>query len=387
MMGWMIWVIGIGMVVGSWLLEDEAAIEINKILNGKGKVKFHDTKNRIYEIEIFNGYSFKDLQDVKGKIENFLKREVLITNENFKYYIKPVIQKDIPTLVPFQIFNTQKETGLKVAIAIGSEKMIYLDFVGMPHTLIGGTTGWGKSIFVKNLILQVLSNFPDCELELFDFKGGIELSEFKRLKQTKSFIIKPYEAISVITEIYEQVEERLELLDESNSRDWMVHNKKSTKIMKPKFVIIEEFMILLGEDNEIKETLIKLLAISRAVGIYFIFTSQRFDAKIIDPRIKANIDNRICFHTADSINSSVILDQTGAERLNTVGRCLISLGGEIEEGQTPYITEDDVQNAIKSHLKPRREVLEDKTDKNKGSDKKGSQKPKNAKNEGVIIWG
>ena len=386
MMWWMTWVIGGMMAVTYWLLEDEAAVEINKILNGKGKVKRHDKKNRIYEIEIFNGYSFKDLQDTKGKIENLLKREVMITNENFKYYIKPVIQKNIPTVVPFQIINT-KETGFKVAVAIGSGKMIYLDFVGMPHTLIGGTTGWGKSIFVKNLILQILSNFPDCELELFDFKGGVELSEFKRLKQTKSFTIKPYEAISVITEIYEQVEERLELLDESNSRDWMVHNKKSNKMIKPKFVIIEEFMILLGEDKEIKETLIKLLAISRAVGIYFIFTSQRFDAKIIDPRIKANIDNRICFHTADSINSSVILDQTGAERLNTVGRCLISLGGEIEEGQTPFVTEDDVQNAIKSHLKPHREVEDTNSNKSKGIKKGGSQEPKNTKNEGVILWG
>ena len=386
MMWWMIWVIGIGMAVGSWLLEDEAAIGINKILNGKGKVKFHDRKNRIYEIEIDNGYSFKDLIDLKGKIENFLKREVLITNENFRYFIKPIVEKNIPTVVPFQIINT-KETGFKVAVAIGSGKMIYLDFMRMPHTLIGGATGWGKSIFVKNLILQILSNFPDCEFELFDFKGGVELKEFKKLRQAKSFTIKPYEAANLITEIYNEIEQRLELLDESDSRDWMAHNKKSTKSMKPKFVIIEEFMILLGEDKEIKDTLIKLLAISRATGVYFIFTSQRFDAKIIDPRIKANIDNRICFHTADSINSSVILDQTGAERLNTVGRCLISLGGEIEEGQTPYVTEDDVQNAIKSHLKPRREVLEDKTDKNKGSDKKGSQEPKNAKNEGVIIWG
>ena len=385
MMWWMTWVIGGMMAVTCWLLEDETAAEIDKILNGKGKVKFHDKKNRIYEIEIYNGYSFKDLQDVKGKIENFLKREVLITNENFSYFIKPIVEKNIPTVVPFEVISTQNATGLKVAVAIGSGKIIYLDFMRMPHTLIGGATGWGKSNFLKNLIVQILSNFPDCELELFDFKGGVELKEFKKLKQTKSFTIKPYEAANIINEIYNEIEERLELLDESDSRDWMAHNKKSNKIMKPKFVIIEEFMILLGEDKDIKETLIKLLAISRAVGVYFIFTSQRFDAKIIDPRIKANIDNRICFHTADSINSTVILDQTGAERLNTVGRCLISLGGEVEEGQTPYVTEDDVQNAIKSHLKPRREVLEDKTKLSKGKDKKGPQEPKN--NEGVIIWG
>ena len=386
MMWWMTWVIGGMMAVTYWLLEDEAAVEINKILNGKGKVKRHDKKNRIYEIEIYSGYSFKDLQDLKGKIENFLKREVLITNENFRYFIKPIVEKNIPTVVPFQIINT-KETGLKVAVAIGSGKIIYLDFVRMTHTLIGGTTGWGKSIFVKNLILQVLNNFPDCEFELLDFKGGIELSEFKSLNQTKSFTIRPHEAVKELKRIYDEIEERFDHLDRTNSKDWIFHNSRSDEKLIPKFVVIEEFTILIDEDKDIKNILIKSLAIARAVGVYFVFTSQRFDTKIIDPRIKANIDNRICFHTADGINSSVILDQTGAEKLNTKGRCLISLGGEIEEGQTPYVTEDDVQNAIKSHLKPRREVLEDKTDKNKGSDKKGSQKPKNAKNEGVILWG
>ena len=382
-MWWFPWVIGIGMAVGSWLLEDEAVIEINKILNGKGKVKSRDRKNRIYEIEIFNGHSFKDLQDTKGKIENLLKCEVMITNENFRYFIKPIVERNIPISVPFQIFNTQKEMGLEVAVAKTSDKLVYLDFVKMPHTLVAGSTGWGKSIFIKNLILQLLVNYPDCELELFDFKGGLELKDFKNVNQTQSFTIKPYEAANRLKEIFYEIEGRLDVLDKSGSRDWTIHNQKSSNKMKPKFVVIEEFTILLGEDKDIKEILIKSLAISRATGVYYIFTSQRFDSKIIDSRIKNNIDNRICFHVADSINSNIILDQTGAERLNTVGRCLISLGGEIEEGQTPFVRECDVQNAIKSHLKAHRQVLEDKTKLSKGKDKKGPQRPKNKE---VLLW-
>ena len=77
-MWWFPWLIGGMMVIGSWLLEDEAVVEINKILNDKGKVKFHDKKTQVYGIEIYNGYSFKDLQDLKGKIENCLKYEVEI---------------------------------------------------------------------------------------------------------------------------------------------------------------------------------------------------------------------------------------------------------------------------------------------------------------------
>ena len=64
-MWWFPWLIGGMMVIGSWLLEDEAVVEINKILNDKGKVKFHDKKTQVYGIEIYNGYSFKDLQDLK----------------------------------------------------------------------------------------------------------------------------------------------------------------------------------------------------------------------------------------------------------------------------------------------------------------------------------
>ena len=76
--------------------------------------------------------------------------------------------------------------------------------------------------------------------------------------------------------------------------------------MQYKFVIIEEFTVLLDIQDELSDTLTKSLALSRAVGIYFIFTSQRFSADIIDGKIKTNIDNRICFRVVDGINSKII---------------------------------------------------------------------------------
>ena len=361
--------------------------EVNQILGDKGYVKFYDRKQQAYIIERNIGSSFGDLEKLKGAFENLFKNEVEITNDNFRYCMKLVEKKDIPRLVPFQPFNTSNENGMKVAVAMGSDGPIYLDFTKVPHTLIAGATGWGKSIFTKNLILQIVNNFPSAEFELFDFKAGIELGDFKDLKQTKSFIIRPHQAEDEINRIYDEIEDRFATITATNSRDWMAHNKKSCNKMTPKFIVIEEFTILLDQSKEMSITLTKCLAIARAVGVFFIFTSQRFDSKIIDSKIKANIDNRVCFHTADGTNSKVILDVTGAEKLNTVGRCLISIAGVINEGQTPYVKESDVEKHIETHIIKRRATTGDKLINNSDQNKKATNEPKTMNNEGVIIWG
>ena len=212
------------------------------------------------------------------------------------------------------------------------------------------------------------------------------MSDFKNLKQTKSFIVRPSQAEEEINRIYEEIEDRFSLITTTNSKDWVSFNKKNHEKMIPKFVIIEEFTVLLAHSSDISVTLTKSLAIARAVGVFFVFTSQRFDGKIIDPRIKANIDNRVCFHTADGVNSKVILDTTGAEKLKLKGRCLISTGGEIVEGQSIYATENDVNKYVKSHLKERSEVLIEEMTNNKGRNKKSLQRLEIEHNGGVELW-
>ena len=128
--------------------------------------------------------------------------------------------------------------------------------------------------------------------------------------------------------------------------------------MKFKIVVIEEFTILMDYSKEIFDVLTKSLAISRSSGIYYCFSSQRFDHKIIDSRIKANIDNRICFHTADAINSKLILDDSGAENLDVKGRAILSRGGEKVEFQSFYITDEDVQKVVNANLKRNKTISE-----------------------------
>ena len=379
-----------GVLCGAYYLvfndEDTKIKNINQILKGKGYVKSYDRKQKIFKIELTVGSSFGDLEKLQGAIENVLKSEVELTNNNFQYCIKPIIKKVLPSLIPFKLVETSHQKGLKVAVAMGLDGLIYLDFTQVPHVLIAGATGWGKSIFLKNLIIQLINNFSSIELELFDFKSGVELSDFKNLKQTKSFIVRPSQAEEEINRIYEEIEDRFSLITTTNSKDWVSFNKKNHEKMIPKFVIIEEFTVLLAHSSDISVTLTKSLAIARAVGVFFIFTSQRFDGKIIDPRIKANIDNRVCFHTADGVNSKVILDTTGAEKLKLKGRCLISTGGEIVEGQSIYATENDVNKYVKSHLKERSEVLIERVTNNERENKKSLERLEMDNNGGVELW-
>ncbi|MDB8545801.1 FtsK/SpoIIIE domain-containing protein [Turicibacter sanguinis] len=388
MVWWVPWALGGILLVGSQFIENkgDSKKELDELLNEKGYVKFQDKKNGVFGVELNNGSSFKDLENLKGSIENTLKSEVEVSNDNFNYFIRKKERKVIPSNIPFKLIDTSSEKGFRIAIGVGGDGIIYLDFAKVPHTLIGGATGWGKSIFTKNIIIQIINNFPSSEFDLLDFKSGIELGDFKDLRQVKSFTIIPDEAEVVLSRIYTEIEDRFAIITGTNSRDWVAFNTKSKEKINPRFVIIEEFTILLDQSKEVSKVLTKCLAIGRAVGVFFIFTSQRFDAKIIDPRIKANIDNRICFHTADSTNSKVILDTTGAETIKTVGRCLFSQNGEVIECQAFNIKENDVINAIQSHLKAHREEVDKKKTTNSYKNKKAAEGLKSGNNEGVILW-
>ena len=108
-------------------------------------------------------------------------------------------------------------------------------------------------------------------------------------------MIEPYQAELVIENVYREIQERFNLITDSGCNDIFEFNSKSNNKMQYKFVMMEEFTVLLDINKELSVTLTKALAIARAVGVYFIFTSQRFSADIIDSKIKANIDTRVCF--------------------------------------------------------------------------------------------
>lgn len=314
-----------------------------------------------YYIEIPQYKSFKDLERLQSILENHFKKTVTceITND-FEYILK--VRKDnikkLETMLSFKLINVSKTSELCFCTGKSLHGYEYINFSKIPNLLIAGATGWGKSFCIKSIISQLIHNYKDdLELVLIDLKGGVELGIFESVKQTTFFTFKPWQCEEILTNTFEEIEERLDKLRKINVKNISEFNQKSYEKMKFKIVIIEEFTILMDYSKEIFNVLTKSLAISRATGIYYIFTSQRFDAKIIDPRIKANIDNRICFHTADAINSKLILDEGGAEKLDVKGRAMLSRAGDKVEFQSFCITDEDVQKVVNANLRQNKAIL------------------------------
>lgn len=325
-----------------------------------------------YYIEIPQHKSFKDLERLQPVLENHFKKTLKCEiTDNFEYILK--VRKDnikkLETMLPFELINVSKTSELCFCIGKSMFGYEYINFSKIPNLLVGGVTGWGKSLCIKSIIAQLIHNYNDSvELYLMDFKTGVELSEFEDLKQTTFFTYKPWECKDILEELFEEIENRLNKFRKLKVKNISEFNQKSDEKMKFKVVIIEEFTVLLGYSKEIFEVLTKSLAISRASGIFYIFTAQRPDSQVVDSKIKANMDNRICFHTVDSVNSRVILDSDGAEKLSVKGRAILSRAGEKVEFQSFYITDKDVQKVVNANLKQNKTILEP-SNKNKANNK------------------
>ena len=321
-----------------------------------------DDRYDYFYISIPEQKGFKDLISLQSALENHFKKTVSceITN-NFEYILK--VRKDnikkIETMLTFKLINVLKTSELCFCVGKSTHQYEYVNFSKIPNLLVAGATGWGKSFCIKSIITQLIHNYKDdLELVLIDLKGGIELGIFESVRQTTFFTFKPWQCEDILKQTFEEIEERLEKFRKLNVKNISEFNQNSDEKIKFKVVVIEEFTILMDYSKEIFDVLTKSLAISRATGIYYIFTSQRFDSKIIDSRVKANIDNRICFHTADAINSKLILDEDGAEKLDTKGRAILNRAGEKIEFQSFYITDEDVQRVINANLRQDKAILE-----------------------------
>ena len=342
---------------------------------------YKKTADEFYEnyfIEIPQFKSFKDLERLHPILENHFKKTLKceITN-NFEYILK--VRKNnvenIETMLPFELINVSKTSELCFCSGKSMYGYEYINFSKIPNLLMAGATGWGKSVGLKGCLLQLIHNYSDSlELVLMDFKGGVELRQFSRIRQTTHFIFKPWECSEVLKEIYEEIENRLDKFRELDVVNISEFNKKSKEKMKFKVVVIEEFTILMDYSKEVFEVLTKSISISRATGITFILVAQRFDSTNCDPKIKSNIDNRICYRVSDSVNSRVILDSDGAEKLNAKGRAILSRAGEKVEFQSFFITDDDVQKVINANLRQNKAILEPLSEgeiNNKGKSLKG----------------
>ena len=260
-----------------------------------------------------------------------------------------------------------QESTAELPIALGktiSNETFMFDLAKMPHILVAGATGQGKSVGVNVIITSLLYKKHPAELKfVFIDPKKVELNLYSIIE--KHYLAKlPNEEEPVITNIQKvkytltslntEMDNRYDLLKKAHARNVKEYNKKFTsrrlnpmkghKFMPYIVVIIDEFAdLIMTAGKEIELPIARIAQLARAVGIHMIIATQRPSVTIITGVIKANFPARIAFKVASMIDSRTILDQPGANQLIGKGDMLISANSDITRVQCAFVDTPEVE--------------------------------------------
>ncbi len=269
---------------------------------------------------------------------------------------------------------------LLVALGKGvTGKSYFSDISKMPHLLIAGTTGAGKSVTVHNLIMSLLyRNTPEELRFIFVDPKRVELTLYNDIPHLLTPVIKePKKAILALKWAAKEMERRYDLLEKSHSRDIKSYhenivypfykaNPKATGEDSPDkmpyiVIVIDELAdIMQAYPRELEAAIVRLAQMSRATGIHLVLSTQRPSVNVITGLIKANIPSRLALQVASQIDSRTILDAPGAESLLGKGDMLFQ-GADMskpERMQAAWLPEDEIKKVV-AFIKKRNPALND----------------------------
>tara|TARA_B100000963_G_scaffold75824_1_gene63951 strand:- start:176 stop:2269 length:2094 start_codon:yes stop_codon:yes gene_type:complete len=316
--------------------EPAAGIKVSKIVNLSDDIA-RNTSSESARISIIPGSNTIGIELPNIKRENVYLSEIL-NNPDFK-------KKDI-----------------KLPIALGkniSGEPVVRDLTSMPHLLIAGTTGSGKSVCINTIILSLLYRHqPDrCKFILIDPKM-LELSTYEGVPHLLCPVItEAKKAASVLGWVVKEMESRYRLMTKQGVRNIDGYNLKH-KLPMPYIVVVVDEMsdLMLVAGKEIENYIQKLSQMARAAGIHIIMATQRPSVDVITGTIKANFPTRISFQVTSKIDSRTILGEQGAEQLLGKGDMLyMSSANKVVRIHAPYVSEAEIEkinNYLRSQAAP-----------------------------------
>lgn len=247
-------------------------------------------------------------------------------------------------------------TNMELPMVIGRKVdggVFMADLAKMPHLLVAGATGMGKSVGLNVIITSLLNKMtPDMmKMVLIDPKQ-VELSAYEDIAKPylahlpghPSIITDPVQAKDTLDAVIRLMESRYAILKDAGVRNIQDYNEGRVSKMPYYVVIIDEYgdLILSANDRSMEQSICRIAQKARAVGIHMIISTQRPDTKIVTGSIKANFPTRIAFRTTTGTDSRVILDRMGAERLTGKGDMLFFEGGDCIRVQCAYTSTEEV---------------------------------------------
>ena len=261
--------------------------------------------------------------------------------------------------------HAKMELPIVIGRTIQNENFTF-DLAKLPHFLVAGATGQGKSVGLNAIITSLLYTKHPAQLKfvMIDPKM-VEFSVYNKLErhflakmesEDESIITEPKKAVCVLNSLVEEMGRRLELLKMATARNIVEYNEKFTaRRLNPQkghrylpyiVVIIDEFADLIMTAKEVEVPVMRLAQKARAVGIHLIIATQRPDVKVITGGIKANFPARIAFRVMQMIDSRTIIDQPGANQLIGRGDMLFSKDGELTRIQCALVETKEVERLV-----------------------------------------
>lgn len=246
-------------------------------------------------------------------------------------------------------------TNMELPLVIGRQvdnSVFMVDLATMPHLLVAGATGMGKSVGLNVIITSLLQKKSPDELKLIlidpkqvelSVYDAIEKPYLAHLEGYSPICTTPEDAKATLEAVIRVMEKRYTILKEKGVRNIQEYNSISEERLPYYVVVIDEYgdLILQGS-KEMEVAICRIAQKARAVGIHMIISTQRPATKIVTGSIKANFPTRIAFRTTTGTDSRVILDRIGAERLIGKGDMIFFNGGEQQRVQCAYISTEDV---------------------------------------------
>jgi S-DNA-T family DNA segregation ATPase FtsK/SpoIIIE len=316
--------------------EPAAGVKVSKIINLSDDIA-RNTSSESARIATIPGRSTIGIELPNSTRENVYLSEILASTDFLK--------KDI-----------------KLPIALGkniSGMPIVGDLASMPHLLIAGTTGSGKSVCINTIILSLLyRHSPDkCKFILIDPKM-LELSTYEGIPHLLCPVItEAKKAASVLGWVVKEMESRYRLMTKEGVKNIDGYNTKHTLTMPYIVVVVDEMSdLMLVAGKEIENYIQKLSQMARAAGIHIIMATQRPSVDVITGTIKANFPTRISFQVTSKIDSRTILGEQGAEQLLGKGDMLyMSSANRIVRIHAPFVSENEIEkvnNYLRSQAEP-----------------------------------
>ena len=289
---------------------------------------------------------------------------------------KQAVGVEVPNLAPNlvtlgDIYDDLPATSSPLSVWLGKDisgNAVWTDLARMPHLLIAGTTGSGKSGCINTILTSILlrATPDDVRMILIDPKR-IELNFYESIPHLLTPVVSsPKTAAAALANVVGEMERRYERMSHVRARSLPEMNRalrgRGEKQLPYLLVVIDELAdLMMISPQDVEDAIIRLAQKSRAVGIHLVLATQRPSVDVITGMIKANVPSRIAFAVSSQTDSRVILDQAGAESLLGQGDMLFKPLGtsRLQRVQGAYVTEEEVALVVEQCRAQREQELDE----------------------------